>query len=211
LPLEAGAFEDDAQGKETSMYEDRLSDFDDEIPATSHPDQGFDFDVDPVDVRGEVDTDGPLEDEGWEDQESRIENADLDNATDEFVDLANGRDLDGLSDLLAADVTAEFLGGMSRQEVVDGFGDLFLRYPTLLTTRADLGSEPIIALWTFDHETDHFDQFGFLFFELSESADGLVDRITYAEEVPDTEDLVIEIPDRGDLPEWEEWAELDED
>ncbi len=193
------------------MYDDRYDPLDEETPEKSDADQNLDYDVDLVDVRGEEDTDGPIEDEPWEDQESRIENADLDNATDEFVDVVNGRDLDGLSDLLAPDVVAEFLGGMSQGEVVDGFGDLFMRYPTLLTTRADLGSEPIIALWTFDHEADHFDQFGFLFFEMSEDTGGLIGRITYADEVSDTDELVIETPDRGDLPEWEEWSDLDED
>lgn len=193
------------------MYDDRFDPADDEAPEETAPDQELDLEDGSVEIRDEADSDGSLEDDPSPDQERRIENADLDNVTDEFVDRANGRDLDGLSELLATGVEVEFLGATSRAEAVEGFGDLFLRYPTLLMTRADFGSEPIIALWTFDHEADKFDEFGFLFFELGDRPEGLVERISYVDELSDPDEVVIETPDRGDLPEWEEWSEVDED
>ena len=192
------------------MYDDQFDPSDDEALQVADFDQEIDVDEGLVDVRDEADIDGAVEDDLWDDEDRRIENAELDNVTDEFVDLVNGRDLDGLSDLLAEEVEAEFLGATSRGEALEGLGDLFLRYPTLLVTRADLGSEPIVALWTFDHQADRFDKFGFLFFELADDADGQVVRIIYAEDLPDDDEAVIEIPDRGDLPEWEEWSEGDE-
>ncbi|HEX6220981.1 MAG TPA: nuclear transport factor 2 family protein [Acidimicrobiia bacterium] len=191
------------------MHDTVLDPADDE-PETPESEAGLDFEADEVQVREEAETDGPMEDEYRDDEASRIGNADLDNAIDEFVDLLNARDYEGLGDLLASDVEAEFLGGRSRDEVLDGWNDLILRYPTLLTTRADLGSDPIVAIWTFDDEADRFDQFGFLLFEMDETSEGLVQRISYAEEIADSDELVIETPERSDLPEWEEWSELDE-
>jgi hypothetical protein len=116
----------------------------------------------------------------------------IDNTLDELVDLVNGRDLDGLNELLAADAEAGFLGGSSRDDVVDGFNDLFLRYPTLIVTRGDLGSDPIAAVWIFDREADRFDPFGYMTFETSDDAEGLIQRIEHIDELPDSADL-----DRG--------------
>lgn len=172
----------------------------------------IDYEDDPVDIRDEMEPDDvEASDDYWDDGARRIDNADLDNVVDEFVDLVNGRDLDGMAELLASDVVFELVGGTSRDDVIDGLNDLFLRYPTLLTTRADLGSEPMVAVWTFDDEADRFDQFGFFVFEMSDSSEGMIQRVSYAEELDDSEDLVVETPDRSDLPEWEEWSELDED
>lgn len=172
----------------------------------------IDYDDDPVDIRNESEADDMDDsDDYWDDEARRIDNADLDNVVDEFVDLMNGRDLDGMAELLAPDVSFELVGGSSREDVIDGLNDLFLRYPTLLTTRADLGSEPMVAVWTFDDEADRFDQFGFLIFEMSDTTETMIERVSYAEELDDAEELVVETPDRSDLPEWEEWSELAED
>lgn len=108
------------------------------------------------------------------------------NVVDEFVDLMNGRDFDELDDLFAA-AEAGFLGGMSREDVVGGLSDLLLRYPTLLVTRADLGSEPLVAVWTFDTEVDRFDSFGFLTFEMTESDEALISRLGYVDELSESD------------------------
>jgi hypothetical protein len=115
---------------------------------------------------------------------------------------------------LAPDAEATFLGESSREGLVDGFSDLFLRNPTFLVTRGDLGVEPIVGVWTFDFEADRFDLIGYMALEMSESDDGLLGRISYVDDVDElagSDDLVVESPDRSELPEWEDWSELDED
>jgi hypothetical protein len=171
----------------------------------------IDFAEDPIDVSDSVENDEPADAIYSDDPEHRIDNAELDNALDEFVDVVNGRDLDGLLELLASDVRADFLGEGSPEGVVAGFNDLFLRNPTLLVTRADLGYEPLTAVWAFDLEADRFDPMGYITLEVSEDEPGLIQRIEYIEELSDSDDLVVEAPERSDLPEWDEWSEVDED
>ena len=183
----------------------------DEPQATSEPKPDIDYDTDQIDVRDEREKNELPEAIAPEVEARLIDNADLDNVLDEFVDLLNGRDLDGLSDLLASGAEADFLGETSRDGVVDGFSNLYLRNPTLLATRGDLGSEPIVALWTLDFEQDRFDLSGYMTLDLRDSGDAVILRISYIEELSDTEDLVVESPDRSELPEWEDWSELDED
>ena len=193
------------------MYRGDYDSTDDQPPATTGPELDIDYDTEQIDVRDEPGVAEPL-DEITPDVEARIiDNADLDNVLDEFVDLVNGRDLDELNDLLASDAEADFLGETSREGVVDGFSNLFLRNPTLLMTRGDLGSEPIVAVWAFDFEGDRFDLSGYMTLDIGDSEDALILRISYIDELPDTDDLVVESPDRSELPEWEDWSELDED
>lgn len=184
---------------------------DEEAPRATDEEPVIDFESDGIDVRGEAEADHSSSDFFSDDQDRRIDNAELDNILDEFVDVSNGRDLDGLSELLAADAEAGFLGESSRVGVVDGFNDLFLRYPTLLMTRGESGSDPIVAVWIFDREADLFDPFGYMTFETSDNEEALIQRIEYIDELPDSEDLLVETPDRSELSEWEDWSELDED
>lgn len=179
-------------------------------PTTPEPEQGIDYDTDQVDVRDEAVEAEPLDDGDPGDEARLLDNADLDNVLDEFVDMVNGRDLDGLSDLMAPDAESDFLGATSRESVVDGFNDLFLRNPNLLATRGDLGSEPIVALWVFDFEEDRFDLSGFVTLDVDDSENALITGITFVEEISETDDLVVETPDRAELPEWEDWTEFDE-
>lgn len=171
----------------------------------------FDFDDDPIAISDGEDTDDPVDAIYSDDPEHRIDNAELDNALDEFVDMVNGRDLDGLLELLASDVRADYLGEASPEGVIAGFNDLLLRNPALLLTRADLGDEPLVAVWVFDLEADRFDPMGYMTLEMSEDQPNLIQRIEYVEELGDTDGLVIETPERTDLPEWDEWSEVDED
>jgi hypothetical protein len=190
------------------------SEFDSEEDARStnaEAEPQIDYDADPIDVRDEAEDAEPPDEVSTDTEARRIDNADLDNVLDEFVDVVNARDLDGLGALLASDAQADFLGEMSSEGVVDGFHDLLLRNPSLLMTRGDLGSDPIVAVWTFDFETDRFDPFGYLTLDVSDAEQGRVQRVSHVEELSDVEDLVVESPDRSDLPEWQDWSELDED
>ena len=192
----------------------RRPDFD--IPdeeATEAPEEEpvVDLESDGLDVRTEADAYHSSSGFFSEDQTRRIDNAELDNTIDELVDMLNGRDLDGFSDLLAPNVESGFLGVSSRDGVVDGLNDLFLRYPTLLVTRGESGPDPIVAVWIFDREADRFDPFGYMTFETSDDDAGLIQRIEYIDELPDSDDLVVEIPERSELGELEDWSELDED
>jgi hypothetical protein len=117
-----------------------IPDEDEEATRPTVEEPVIDFESDGLDVRGEAEANHLSSDFFSDDQTRRIDNADLDNTIDELVDVLNGRDLDGLSELLAADVEAGVLGESSRDGVVDGFNDLFLRYPTLLVTRGEIGS-----------------------------------------------------------------------
>lgn len=191
------------------MERERFPSDADEPVSVPDEDPMIDFDTDPIDVRGEADQ--PNSDLEIDEPGRRIANADLDNTLDEFVDVLNGRNLDSLSDLLAPDAEASFLGESSRAGVVDGLNDLILRYPTLLVTRGDIGPDPIVAVWLFDREADRFDPFGYFTLQTADSDEGLIQRVVYGEELPDNEDVVVETPDRSDLPEWEDWSKLDED
>jgi hypothetical protein len=183
---------------------------DDESVQGNEPEPAIDYETDQIEVRDGV-GDGPPPEDAVDDGPRRIDNAELDNALDAFVDVVNGRDLDGLGELLGSDVEAEFLAALSREGILDGLSDLFLRYPTLLFTRGDVGSDPIVAAWTFDFDGDRFEPFGYITLEMSDSEPGRIQRISYVEELSADKDLVVESPDRSDLGEWDDWSELDED
>ncbi len=146
-----------------------------------------------------------------DDPAHRIAAADLDNSLDEFVDAFNARDLELLAELVAPDVEADLVGASSREDVLDGFNDLILRNPTLLLIRGDLGPEPIAVAWVFDLDSDDFRALGYVTLDLDDSEESLIQRIVYVDELTDTDDLVVENPERDDLSEWVEWVEQDED
>lgn len=173
--------------------------------------ESLDFETEPIAIRDEDEVDY-LPSQLMSDEQARmISTADLDNALDEFASRFNARDLDGLGELLAPDAEADFLKESSRDGVVEGINDLILRYPTLLATRGDIGPEPIVVVWIFDQDQDRFEPFGYLTLQLSDSDESLVQRVDYVEELPDSEDLVVEKPERSELPDWEDWSEFDEE
>ncbi|MGA7269745.1 MAG: hypothetical protein WB239_01615 [Acidimicrobiia bacterium] len=134
--------------------------------------------------------------------------SEFDSALVEFVDLFNARDLDELGAMMAPEVEAEFLGEDGRDGVVDGLNDLLLRYPSLLLTRGDLGKQPIAVAWVFDPDDKRYDTLGYFMLSL-DNAD-MVDGLEYFDELPESEDLVVETPEDIELPEWEEWTAYDE-
>lgn len=169
-----------------------------------------------VSARDEVDLDiegpaGSAVGEGFtvDGPASRIAGAGLDDLLDEFVELVTARDLDGLTDVLAPDVLAEFLDSTSCFGAIDGLNELVLRNPTLMFTRGDLDSEPIVALWILDQDKDCYDLVGYLMFEMTDSNE-LIQRLEFVEELPGLEDLVIETPEGREIPEWDVWSAYDE-
>jgi hypothetical protein len=133
----------------------------------------------------------------------------LEDLLDEFVELVNARDLDGLAEVLKPDVVADFLDSTSRFGVIDELSELVLRNSSLTLTRGELDLEPVAALWVLDQEKGVYDLIGFLTFEMSDSGD-LIQRMDYVDELPGVEDLVVETPDCLEIPEWEVWSAYDE-
>lgn len=169
----------------------------------------FDLDVDPVVIRDDSPDEPRDEATGGSDMASTALDPDLDNVLVEFVELVNARDMDGLAELLAPEAEAAFLGELSPTGLIDGLGDLIFRHPDLVVTRGDLGPEPIAAVWLLDADADHYRFAGMFTLELSDVANGMIGRIDYVEEPPDG-DLVVEVPDDSERPEWEDWSAQDE-
>lgn len=165
----------------------------------------FEPDVDEADL--DEDSPSSLE-EAAPENDSDLDGSDLDSALVEFVDLFNARDFDDLAEMLADEIEADFLGEDSSQGVVDGLNDLLLRYPSLVLTRGDLDQEPIAVAWVFDPDDNRYDTMGYFVLVLDES--DLVNGLEYFDELPDSEDLVVEEPEDVDLPEWDEWSSYDE-
>jgi len=127
----------------------------------------------------------------------------IENASDEFVDFFNARDLDGIADLVSPDVTSDLFDGSGAESTVEGMVGLLRRYPQLIATRGEDGNQPIVALWVPD-EQEQYRLMGYL--ELSAESE-LVDRITYVD-TPGT-DLLVEEPDPSELAQWQDWREWD--
>jgi hypothetical protein len=125
------------------------------------------------------------------------------NLSDEFVDLFNARDLDGIADLVTAEVTSDLFDGEGVDSAVEGMAGLLRRYPQLVATRGEDGNQPIVALWVPD-EADQYRLMGY--FELS-TIDEQIERITYVD-TPGT-DLLVEEPDPDEMAEWQDWKEWD--
>lgn len=188
----------------------------DDIDLGGDEDQGtaeelaIDLTVDPVDVRGDGGENVLSADRLLSGQpHTQIVNAVLDDVVDEMVDLLNARDMDGLGELMAPTARATFLSEESGPGVIDGLNDLTWRFPSLLATRGDLGTMPIVALWLFDGDADRFDPLGYLVLGIADDDEALIDSIDYVDEFGGDEELVIESPERTDLSEWDDWTELD--
>ncbi len=133
-----------------------------------------------------------------------VADAAVENASDEFVDLFNARDLDGIAEMVTADVASDLLDGDGADSVIEGLAGLLRRYPQLVATRGEDGNQPIVALWI-PNEQDQYSLMGYL--ELS-TEDELIDRITYVD-TPGRSDLLLEEPDLDEMSEWQDWREWD--
>ena len=127
----------------------------------------------------------------------------VENASDEFVELFNARDLDTIAELVATEVTSDLFDGMGVESAVQGLAGLVRRYPQLIATRGEDGNRPIVALWVPD-EQERYRLMGYLEFSTDEE---LIDRITYVD-TPGS-DLLVEEPDEDELGEWQDWREFE--
>lgn len=122
---------------------------------------------------------------------------------DEFVEILNARDLEGVAELLAPEVTSTVFGGGTPETVVEGMSDLLLRYPHLVTSRGEVGEEPVVVLWLPDEE-ERYRAVGYLDFAFE---GGLIEHLEYVDEVPS--DLLAEEPEGDELAEWDRWPGWD--
>ncbi len=127
----------------------------------------------------------------------------VENASDEFVELFNARDLDTIAELVAAEVTSDLFDGIGVESAVHGLAGLVRRYPQLIATRGEDGNRPIVALWVPD-EQERYRLMGYFEFSTDEE---LIDRITYVD-TPGS-DLLVEEPDEDELGEWQDWREFE--
>lgn len=131
---------------------------------------------------------------------------DRDNSLVGFVETFNARDWEGVSDLLAEDVTSDFFQATTAEDLIEGMIDLMLRYPTLVVTRGDLGHDPVAAAWLLDQDLERYGLVGYFRIEVDESDEPLIANLEYIEEVPDTPEAVFEAPEGTEIDEWEDWS-----
>ena len=131
---------------------------------------------------------------------------DRDNSLVGFVETFNARDWEGVSDLLAEDVTSDFFQATTAEDLIEGMIDLMLRYPTLVVTRGDLGHDPVAAAWLLDQDLERYGLVGYFRIEVDESDEPLIANLEYIEEIPDTPDAVFEPPEGTEIDEWEDWS-----
>ena len=130
---------------------------------------------------------------------------------DELVDFFNARDLEGIRELLDTEISAPFFGGPGADVTMQGIGELVLAYPGIVSTRGELGEEPVVVAWIpgETHTYSRMGYFRFTFTDVDENGDKLVEHIDYSDEVADGT-LLAEQPDPADMAEgedWQTWAE----
>ena len=125
---------------------------------------------------------------------------------DELVDFFNARDLEGIRELLDAEVSAPFFGGTGEDVIMQGMGELVLAYPGIVSTRGELGEEPVVVAWIPGEKHDYrrMGYFRFTFGDADENGDELIEHIDYSDEIDDGT-LLAEQPDPADMAEGEDW------
>ncbi len=138
---------------------------------------------------------------------------------DEFVDYFNARDLEAISELLDPEVSAPFFGGNGEESVMQGVGELVLAYPGIVTTRGELGDEPVVVAWI-PGQQRVYQRMGYFRFTFTEEGEGVedpsvidgelkIEHIDYSDEIDDGS-LLVEEPDPSDMAESESWQEWEE-
>lgn len=191
--------------------------WDEDAPDREDVPAAIDFETDPVIALDEDQLDedaveadlAPLDEPAAMEPLSTPENALLDDVLVGFVDLFNARDSEALSEMLAADASSEFFQGSTREEILEGMTDLSLRYPTLVLTRGDLGSDPIAPAWLLDQEDDSYELVGFFRVAIDETDEPSIVSVDYIDEVPDTGEAILEPPEGSERNEWEDWSITD--
>ncbi len=175
------------------------------LPVEDHEEIVLEYEFDGIETRDETELDGEVQTDATDGPDQQVEDPwvsvdGVDDAIDCFVELMMARDLDSLEDMLAPEVEASLLGEVSRPGVLEGLADLLLRYPDLVLTRGDLGLEPIAAAWVFDQEQNRYDMVGYFAVEMTDGDDPKIERLDFVEEPADPDELLVEIPDRSELP-----------
>lgn len=136
-------------------------------------------------------------------------------ALDEFVDFFNARDLEAIRELLDEECSAPFFGGNGHDSIMQGMGELVLGYPGIITTRGELGDEPVVVAWI-PGEERVYRRMGYFRFSFTEDGERSViegevqiEHIDYSDELDDG-NLLAEEPDPEDMAEWESWREWEE-
>ncbi|MGH9168523.1 MAG: hypothetical protein ACRD02_11935 [Acidimicrobiia bacterium] len=133
------------------------------------------------------------------------------NILEAFIDYFNARDLEGFQELFSNDVSSDFFGGSGVETVLEGMGDFFLRQPTVLATRGDLGEEAVVVTWMADGETDEYRMLGYLAFSFHRREEGdVIEHITHVDQPDDSGELLAEEPEPDEIAEWEDWSAWDE-
>ncbi len=131
------------------------------------------------------------------------------NVLDELVDLLNAQDFEAVAELLHEDVSSDLFESAGRLGALEGFDSLHHRYPGLVYTRGELGTEPVVVAWTMGEDRS-YRQMGFLTFSFSEGldpAEGAIEHIGYDDSPEDQAELLAEEPDIEDAGEGAEWRE----
>lgn len=131
------------------------------------------------------------------------------NVLDELVDLLNAQDFEAVAEFLHADVSSDLFDAAGRQGALEGFESLHHRYPGLVYTRGELGTEPVVVAWTMAEDRT-YRQMGFLTFTFRddrEATDGAIEHIDYDDSPADQMELLAEEPDIDDAAEGAEWRE----
>ncbi len=133
-----------------------------------------------------------------------------------LVEYLNANDLDGVAELLHPEVDCPFFETAGRDGVVEAFGELALRYPAMVYTRAELGVEPVIVAWGFGSEPGvhgrqegTFRMMGVFSFAFGDGDEPLVEHIAYDDDPDPGAELLAEEPDASDVPEGVDWLEWD--
>lgn len=175
----------------------------------------IDFETDPVTALDETTLEEGADELAALDQPAPMEplstpdNALLDDVLVGFVDLFNAKDFEALGEMLSPDASSQFFEGVTGNEIREGMFDFSLRFPTLVLTRGDLGSEPIAPAWLLDQEDDSYELVGYFRVEIDDSDEPSIVSVDYVEEVPDTEEVVLEPPEGSERNEWEDWSITD--
>lgn len=191
------------------MERARLPSEGDDPVSVPDEDPMIDFDTDPIDVRGEADQ--PKSDLEADEPGRRSANADLDNTLDEFVDVLKSKKSRQPQRSACAGRRSQlprgnFPGGSRRRRQRPD--------PAISHTVGDSGrhwSRPDRGGVAIRPGSGPVRSFRLLHSRDRRLGQGLIQRVVYGEELPDNEDVVVETPDRSDLPEWEDWSKLDQD
>lgn len=151
----------------------------------------------------EVD-DADLDPEDAEETDVEAVDPDLESLRDEFVEVFNARDLDGLLELVADDVEVPDIAGDGVASLSEELIAIWARTPSLLLTRAFQGGRPCAVAWVLD-DTAGWDRVALVCLDLD--GDGLISLVEVADDPEALARAATEPPDGDDPDEGVSWTE----